>query len=236
MAGEKILVVDDNLEIGGAIKLCLESENMNVTYITNGNEVMNVLGKNTFDLMLLDLVLGDADGFEILREVRTKHSVLPVILISAKNKLHNKVLGLGLGADDYITKPFDEDELIARVKTHIRRTAVYQQNAAGSSFLEFETLKLDLNSLRLYKGVEEIQLNARMFKILKMFMEQPERAFSKAQIYEQAWDDGFYDDNVVMIYIRKLRKIIEKDPNNPTLIKTIRGVGYMLTKNDSPTN
>lgn len=230
MANERILLVDDDDELRKAVCSCLELENMKVTQLDNGYDVMNILQRNSFDLVILDLVLKDLDGFEILKDIRHRFETLPVIVLSAKKTLNNKVLGLGLGADDYITKPFCEDELIARIKSHIRRViCIHNSIQLEKKFLYYDSLKLDVNSFKLHKNDKEIKLNARLFKLVRYFMENPDRVISKRQIYEHVWDDAYYDENTIMVYIRNLRKLIEDNPDKPSYIHTVWGMGYKLS-------
>ncbi len=236
MASGNILVVDDDMELGRVLKDILEAEFFSVTHLSSGKEVQVELEKKRYDLVLLDLVLRDSDGFEILKKIRTCHETLPVVILSGKKQSHDKILGLGLGADDFMTKPFDEGELLARVKSHIERARVYGQKQTASRTILFDKLKVDLDCLKLTIDDKEFRLNAKLFRLLKLFMEQPERVFTKEQIYENVWDDGYFDDNLVMIYISKLRKIVEAPSGKSVCIENIHGMGYKLTKKQKADN
>lgn len=227
MANEKILIVDDDENIIGLIVSLLKEENMEIKETCKGKEALPLLLENEFDLLILDLMLGDVDGFEVLKEIRNNFPYLPVLILSARKEIYNKILGLGLGADDYITKPFVREELVARIKANIRRCKILR-NVPNKNQLQLihETLKLDLKEYKLYKNDKEIKLSSRHIKLLKFFMENPKQVFSKEQIYRNVWEDNLYDDNTVMVYIRNLRKIIEDDPDNPYFIKTVWGIGY----------
>ena len=230
MACEKILIVDDDEFIRDSLTVCLESENMTITSIDNGKDVMSLLDKKEFNLIILDLVLKDMDGFDILKEIRKKHARQPVIILSAKKEMYNKVLGLGLGANDYMTKPFDPPELIARVKAHIRTAKNYDNyNESDDRFVIYHDLNLDLKSMVLIKNNNEKKINYRLFKLLKYFMDNQGKVITKEQIYDNFWEDSYYDENTVKVYIRKLRQLIEDDPDNPRYLHTVWGVGYNFT-------
>lgn len=230
MAFEKILSVDDDQDILGLIAVCLKAEGMIVTQTRKGLETLSLLSQDNYDLLILDLMLKDSDGFEILKKVRTEYPDLPVIILSARKETYNKVLGLGLGADDYVTKPFYREELAARVKALIRRSQKkIKQNEKEGNIISRGDLTLDLKSLKFYKKDKEIELSARNMRLIRFFMENPDQVFSKKQIYEQVWDDPYCDENTVTVYIRKLRQKIEDTPEYPRYIRTIWGMGYKFT-------
>jgi DNA-binding response OmpR family regulator len=227
MSFEKILVVDDEQFVREALIACLESENMIVTALQNGNEVMPALSDERYDLVILDLMLKDANGLEILGEIKKKFVGQPVIILSAKKELHEKVLGLGLGADDYVTKPFEPPELIARIKAHIRTARnLLMISKDERQVISYHGLDLDLQSFTLVKAGKKITLNFRLFKLLKYFMDNEGKVISKEQIYDHSWNDTYFDENTIKVYVRKLRMLIEDDPDNPRYLHTVWGMGY----------
>lgn len=235
--GYRILIADDEPEIRDLLRLYLEKDGYEVIEASNGAEAMSTL-QNAFskegsadskgiDLVILDIMMPGIDGYRVLRNIRENNNI-PVIMLSAKSADSDKVLGLDLGADDYITKPFGPLEAVARVKSNIRR---YYALGAGkpkaAEELRVQDLKLDLQSCLLYQGEREIELTSVEFKIMKLFMENPGRVFTKQQLFEQGWgDDYLVSDNNIMVCISKLRAKLSEDAD--TYIKTIRGLGYRL--------
>lgn len=171
------------------------------------------------------------DGFNLLRKIR-ETSNIPVIFLTARGDDMDKILGLGIGADDYLVKPFSMTEFMARIGAHLRRRFEYNSNYRNSlSKIEFGSLCLDKNGCCVYKDGELIDLNAKEYLLLKYLMENPERVFTKKQLYSAIWnEDIYYDDNTIMVHISHLRNKIEKDPRSPEYIKTIRGIGYKFHK------
>lgn len=226
MAGEKVLVVDDELEIRELIVKYLSREGMQVSQADCGARALDAVTRNDFELVVLDIMMGDMDGFEVLREIRKSKPYLPVMFLSARQEDYDKILGFGLGADDYVTKPFSPAELTARIKAHIRRTRAFRVPLDEKEVIERGALSLDMKSYTLHKKGLPIELSARELKMLRFFMENPGRVFTKAQIYRNVWEDDFYDDNSVMVYISHLREKIEDDPKAPCYIQTVWGIGY----------
>lgn len=223
-----ILTADDEAEIRDVLRLYLEQEGYEIKEAGTGFEALEVLSKEKIDLVLLDIMMPGMDGFRALKMIREKYNV-PVIILSAKIADSDKILGLNLGADDYITKPFQPMEAVARVNANIRRFyslgagAVKKENVV----LTLRDLKLDVDSALLYKGEEPISLTSVEFKILKKMMENPGRVFTKQQIYEAGWEDDYYlSDNNIMVCISKLRSKLSDNPDE--YIRTIRGLGYRL--------
>ena len=203
MANERILIVDDDDSLRTIIKAIIDNEGMKSLEARTGTECLQLLKSDNYDLVLLDLMLGDMDGFDLLKLIRTDYPNLPVLILSARKEIHNKILGLGFGADDYITKPFCDEELIARIKSNISRTRILTYNLNKKNdvkFLYYDCLKLDLNSYKLYKRDCEIKLSSKNFKLLKLFMENPGRVFTKEQLYRNVWDDNYLDENSLMVY------------------------------------
>jgi DNA-binding response OmpR family regulator len=227
MAGERILVVDDEEDIRELIAKYLKKESMTVTQAESGVKALALLERREFDLVILDLMMKELDGFETLQRLRAKDQSLHVMIVSAREEDYDKILGLGLGADDYLTKPFSPGELVARVKSQIRRLNLSREGAgsAGETVAAGE-FTLDLKSHRAFRADRELELSAREFRLLKLFMENPGRVFTKQQIYAAAWDDGYFDENTLMVYISHLRDKIEDDPGAPRRIVTVWGIGY----------
>lgn len=224
MKTQTVLIVDDEEEIRDMLLKYLDREGMQGILCSNGTEALNVIENQQVNLILLDIMMKDLDGFEVLREIRKRDTSVPVIFLSARQAEYDKVLGLGLGADDYVTKPFSPGELMARVKAHMRRQENSQINQ--QQILQYHELTMDLNSYLVMNGDKKIALVGKELLLLKFFMENPHRVFTKSQIYHNVWDEMFEDDNTVMVYISRLREKLEENPREPKWIQTIRGIGY----------
>jgi DNA-binding response OmpR family regulator len=226
--GYKILIADDEQEIRDVLRLYLEKDGYEVTEAQDGLETMKLLGEQEYDLLLLDIMMPGMDGYRVLRNIREKNNV-PVIMLSAKGTESDKILGLDLGADDYITKPFAPLEAVARVNSNIRRFYALGAREQVQKELQVQDLRLDIEGCLLYRGTEPIELTSVEFRIMKMFMENPGKVFTKQQIFEQGWEDEYIvSDNSVMVCISKLRAKLEHDGRD--YLKTIRGLGYRLEK------
>jgi len=225
----KILVADDETDIRNLIKLSLEENGYTVLTAQNGKEAWDILAANDVGLAILDVMMPVMDGFNLLRKIR-EYSTIPVIFLTARTDDIDKVLALGLGADDYISKPFSIAELIARVGAHLRRSNEYlAPKKHESATVTYGKLSIDKVKCCAYKDSVPIELGAKEYKLLLHFMENPERVFTKQQLYQAVWDESFYyDDNTVMVHISRIRSRIEDDPQNPKYLKTIRGIGYKL--------
>lgn len=226
--GYKILIADDEQEIRDVLRLYLEKDGYEVTEAQDGLETMKLLGEQEYDLLLLDIMMPGMDGYRVLRNIREKNNV-PVIMLSAKGTESDKILGLDLGADDYITKPFAPLEAVARVNSNIRRFYALGAREQVQKELQVQDLRLDIEGCLLYRGTEPIELTSVEFRIMKMFMENPGKVFTKQQIFEQGWEHEYIvSDNSVMVCISKLRAKLEHDGRE--YLKTIRGLGYRLEK------
>ena len=227
----RILVADDEAEIREVLRLYLEKEGYEIVEAADGTEAVRLIKEEQIDLALLDIMMPGMDGYRVLRNVREENN-LPVIMLSAKSSDSDKILGLDLGADDYITKPFVPLEALARVKSNLRR--FYALGAGDSrngqdAALQVGNLRLELDSCLLYRDGERIELTSVEFRIMKLFMENPGRVFTKQQIFEAGWEETYMvSDNNVMVCISKLRAKLEKDGRD--YIHTIRGLGYRLEK------
>ena len=227
----KILIADDEAEIRDVLHLYLEKDGYEIYEAADGIQAMEVLQKGKIDLAILDIMMPGIDGYRVLRNIREDNNI-PVIILSAQSSDSAKILGLDLGADDYITKPFVPLEAVARVNSNIRR--FYQLGTKGSSQesvreLVVRDLRLDLESCMLYRAEAVIELTSVEFKIMKLFMENPGKVFTKQQIFEQGWEEEYMiSDNNVMVCISKLRSKL--DTEDREYIRTIRGLGYRLEK------
>ncbi len=226
MTKEKILVVDDEEHMRKYIKSALEAENMIVGTASGGNQAIEIIksSKSDYDLVVLDVIMDDLDGFEVVKHLRNLHINIPIFLLSGKYEDHNKILGLGLGADDYITKPFSPAVLCAKIKAYIRRNNI--QNAGKKDFIIVPPFKFDYSTYRIYKNDEEIPLSSKETMLMKFFLENTNQVFSKEQLYQNVWSSTIIDDKTIMVYIWHLRNKIEDDVKNPRYLKTVWGIGY----------
>ena len=225
MESNNILVVDDEPEIADLVEVYLQSEGFRVYKCATGTQALAVVGSVPLDLAILDVMLPDISGFTLCGEIRKEHH-FPVLMLTAKAEDMDKITGLTIGADDYMTKPFNPLELVARVKAQLRRTARRSGNV-----LTVRDLALDTASFQLTKRGEPILLTPMEYKILAMLMRSPGRIFTKIQLYEGAIGTYFEgDDNTMMVHISKLRDKLEDDPRHPQYIITVRGLGYKLEK------
>lgn len=226
----KILLVEDDVAISDMVKSQFLKEGFEIVTAYDGEDALQVFSKVTIDLILLDLMLPKLDGMEFLKIIREK-SMIPILIMSAKDGDLDKALGLGLGADDYIAKPFSLIELVARVKAAIRRATHYSrtERVQEKNALTVGDLTLELDNFSAQKHGKEIKLTAKEFQILKLFIAHPSRVYTKAQIYSLVWEDDYYgDENVINVHMRRLREKIEDDPSSPQYIKTLWGIGYKL--------
>ncbi len=228
----KILIADDEPEIRDLLHLYLEKDGYEVVEAADGAQALSVLQDaallgDGIDLVILDIMMPGIDGYRVLRNIRENNNI-PVIMLSAKSGDADKILGLDLGADDYITKPFQPLEAVARVNSNIRRFyALGSGRQRQTEELRVQDLTLDIQSCRLMQGERIIELTSMEFKLMKLFMENPGKVFTKQQLFEEGWGDDFLvSDNNIMVCISKLRAKLSEDGN--AYIKTIRGLGYRL--------
>lgn len=223
----KILLAEDDLEISVLLKNFLMTENYEVVTASDGEEACRKFFSDDFDLVLLDLMLPKRNGMEVMQKIRETHTV-PILIISAKDTDSDKTLGLGLGADDYITKPFSVTEVLARIKANIRRTTQYAAQAPmQQTVLVKGSLTMDFNAYSVKKDGKEIELTAKEFEILKLLLQNPKKVYTKEQIYSLIWNDAYLgDENAVNVHISRLRTKIEDNPRNPKYIVTVWGIGY----------
>lgn len=224
-----ILVADDEHDIRNLVKIGLEQNGYTVVTAENGMQALDIFQTQNIHLAILDVMMPVLDGFNLLRKIRETNT-LPVIFLTARTEEMDKVLGLGLGADDYLVKPFSIAELIARVEAQLRRCNDYRANKdASDRMITYWNLAIDKEKCSAYKSGIPIELSAKEYKLLLYLLENPERVFTKRQIYQNIWDeDVYFDDNTVMVHISRIRNKIEDDPQNPEYLKTIRGIGYKI--------
>lgn len=220
-----ILIAEDDRDIRDLLRLYLEGEGYRVLEAENGAQALILAREQTPDMAILDVMMPEMNGFELTRALR-RYSEIPILILSARSQDNDKILGLNLGADDYIAKPFNPVEIVARVKAQLRRAL-----RTGSDVLTVGDLTLDTASFQLTKGGKQILLTPMEYKILALLMRSPRRIFTKVQLYEGAVGPYFEgDDNTMMVHISKLREKIEDDPKLPRHIITVRGLGYKLEK------
>ncbi|CAH1221937.1 Transcriptional regulatory protein WalR [Paenibacillus plantiphilus] len=228
---EQILLVEDDLEIGAMVHNYLSMEGFTVVHATTGEEALRIFEANAaFSLILLDIMLPRLNGIDILRRVREK-SLIPILIISAKDSDVDKALGLGFGADDYIAKPFSMIELLARVKAAIRRATRYSDGgkSAQENIVHVRELTMNLDNLTVSKNGRELKLTSKELYMLKLFITNPKKIFTKEQIYRSVWNDEYYgDENIINVHMSRLREKIEDNPSEPQYIKTLWGIGYKL--------
>ncbi|GAA0077436.1 response regulator transcription factor [Clostridium sp. CTA-5] len=224
-----VLIVDDEKEIVELIDFYLKNNEYNTFRAFNGKEALEIFEREQIDIIILDIMMPKIDGKEVLRKIREENNT-PIIFLSAKGEDIDKIDGLFLGADDYLAKPFNPIELIARVKALLRRTTILNNHPQEStSIIINQYLKLDEKTCKLYKNNEELQLTSFEYKLVCFLMKNKNKVFTKGQLYEKVWDQSYLgDEKIIMVYISKLRDKIEDNPKDPKFIKTIRGLGYMF--------
>ncbi|MFA6000742.1 MAG: response regulator transcription factor [Thermoleophilia bacterium] len=226
MTGKKILVVDDEAAVRRLVSSYLKREGYQVLEAEDGIEALRKARLEHPDLIVLDLMLPEIDGLEICRVLRAESDIY-ILMLTAKTEETDKLLGLGMGADDYLTKPFSPRELVARVKAILRRGE--HDTISIAAVIRSGSIEIDSNRHMAKKGGKELDLTAREFDILKQLAVRPGMVFSREQLLEMVWGYEFFGDpRVVDVHVAKLRKKIEKDPSRPRIIKTVRGVGYKL--------
>lgn len=224
----KIMVVDDEADILDLLEKALNIEGFNhIIKVDNGLEAVSACKEDKPDVIILDVMLPDIDGYEVCKQIR-QFSHCPILFLSSKNDELDKILGLAVGGDDYVTKPFSPKEVAYRVKAQLRRTE-YKQKPEAEQSIHIGALKIQPDSCQVIKDDKEIELTAREFEILKYLAENKGRVISRERLYETIWgEDSFGCDNTVMVHIRHLREKIEDNPNDPKYIITMKGLGYKL--------
>ncbi len=227
MESKKILIVEDEDSIAELEKDYLELSGFNVTIENTGDKGLERALEEEFDLYILDLMLPNVDGFEICKAIREKKNT-PILVVSAKKDDIDKIRGLGLGADDYITKPFSPSELVARVKAHLSRyERLTESNVRENEMVEIRGIRIDKTARRVYVNDEERILTTKEFDLLTFLASNPNRVFTKEELFQKIWDmDSIGDIATVTVHIKKIREKVEFDTSKPQYIETIWGVGY----------
>ncbi len=226
----KILIIDDDKELCSLLQKSISIENIEADCCYLGNTGLSALENAQYQLVVLDVMMPGIDGFETLERIREKSSV-PILMLTSKNDNSCKVRGLRSGADDYLTKPFNIDEFIARVISLIRRYTRFNASDVQASQLVYKGLTIDLDSRTVTIHNDTLELPPKEFNILLYCAENQGKILTKKQIYEEVWGEPYaYDDNNIMALISRIRKKIEKNPSKPTFIQTVKGIGYRFNK------
>lgn len=234
MEERNILIVEDDPDIGMVEEVYLQSAGFATRVLPDGNGIREELDRKKYDLILLDLMLPGKSGYEICREIRDLVDI-PILMVTARTETVDKLKGFGAGADDYIAKPFDPAELVARVRANLRQSERGRAEQASQSpekeEIRIGNLRILVNSWKVYKGDKELKLPNREFELLKFFAENPNIVFSKEQLFEKIWGYDYVGDSAtVMVHINRIREKIEEDSKNPKILETVWGAGYRLNK------
>lgn len=224
----KILLVDDDIHILEMMQTVLQKERFHNIYTAqSGEEAIGVCQEVKPDIIVLDVMLPDYDGFLLCQELR-KQTQVPILFLTAKTTDLDKLTGFGFGGDDYITKPFNPLEVVARIKAHLRRQKLIHQHKPEKKGFDYGRFRVIEESGELLVEGSQISCPAREFKLLVFLCKHPNQIISKKQLYKQVWEETFGEDCTVMVHIRRLREKIEPDPSNPQYLVTVRGLGYKL--------
>lgn len=236
---KRILIVEDEQDLARIIKDYISKQGYEAAIINQGQGTLDTLDSWQPDFVILDIMLPDMDGIELCRQIRQQSNV-PILILSARGSDTDKVLGLGFGADDYMTKPFSLIELLARIKSNLRRvesmmnTVHTSRQAKEQDVLRFGPIMVDKKAYRVTREDEEIPLSAKELELLFYLCQHPNQVFSKIQLLDAVWGYSTYgDENTITVYIRRLREKLESDPSNPVYIKTVWGVGYKFSFNEA---
>ena len=226
MSGQtKLLIVEDDPAISSMLRRGLTFEGYDVTHVTSGTDALTYLRTNTPDLIVLDIMLPGMNGFEVCRRIRNAGETMPILMLTARDEVMDRVTGLDAGADDYLVKPFAFEELLARTRALLRR---HQGSAHEDTVLTFHDLRLDTGTRFAYRGDRRIELTTREFDLLSLFMHNPEQVLTRETIMDRVWGDDFPgESNVLEVYMSNLRRHLEAG-GEPRLLQTIRGAGYAL--------
>lgn len=227
-----VLIVDDEQPVLKAISAVLKREKIDATCAASSKEALELLKTNSFDIILLDIMMPEQDGFSLLKDLREKQVLTPVILLSGREEDAAQVEGLGLGADDYMTKPFSKTVLVSKIRAIVRRTQQYTQMPVSAPAQTMQTVAqlgnftLYFDSQTVVKGNKEISLSSKEFALLCLFMENPDTLLTKQEIFAKVWKSETPDDNTILVYIKRLRDKIEDNSSKPVHLTTVWGKGY----------
>ena len=227
MAKDLVLVVDDDQAVRTMLCKIMTGNDFDVVQAESGPEALDAVAENDFDLILLDINMHGMDGFEVINKLRGQGKNMPIMVISGRKADYDTLYGLDIGADEYITKPFNPVTLGSKAKALVRRSrsAVSEKDTV----IKLGPFSYDTQTLRFYKDEVEIPLSAKENAIIKLFIDNEVNVFSKDMIYSMIWGDAIIDENAIMVYINRLRQKIEDDPSSPQYIQTVRGLGYRFT-------
>ena len=219
---DTVLIVDDDKAVQTMLYKVIRSNGLAADTASGGQEALSLTENRKYDLILLDINMHGMDGFEVIQRLRSRGVKTPIIIVSGRQEDYDTLYGLDIGADDYVTKPFNPIVLGAKVKALIRRS----KGELGSAVIAAGPFRYNTSTLRFYKDDREILLSSKENSIMKLFIDNVNRIFSKDMIYDLVWGEAIIDENAIMVYINRLRQKIEDDPSNPRYIQTVRGLGY----------
>lgn len=218
---DSVLIVDDDESVLTMLNKVIRSAGMDANTVSSGKQALELVRDRPFDIILLDVNLRDMDGFQVIQELRGRGVKTPIIIVSGRKEDYDTLYGLDIGADDYITKPFNPVILAAKVKALIRRS-----RGGSDSVISAGPFRYHTSTLRFYKNGQEIILSSKENAMMKLFLDNVNRIFPKDMLYELIWGEAIVDENAIMVYINRLRQKIEEDPSHPRFIQTVRGLGY----------
>ena len=221
---KRILIVDDEKLVRNSVSAIFQREGMETTLAASGKEALDILETQTFDLIILDVMLGDMDGFYVVNIIRQRKIHTPLLFLSCNAEEHSKILGISLGADDYITKPFSVSMLTTKAHALMRRSGEYSQGAPDK--LVCGPFSFDTRSYTLSKNDVTLTLTSKETALIYFFLENQNQVFTKEQLYDHVWDQAIVDNNTIMVYVNRLREKLEDDPKNPKYLRTVWGIGY----------
>lgn len=219
---DTVLIVDDDKAVQTMLYKVIRSNGLEADTASGGQEALTLTENRKYDLILLDINMHGMDGFEVIQRLRSRGVKTPIIIVSGRQEDYDTLYGLDIGADDYVTKPFNPIVLGAKVKALIRRS----KGELGAAVIAAGPFRYNTSTLRFYKDDREILLSSKENSIMKLFIDNVNRIFSKDMIYDLVWGEAIIDENAIMVYINRLRQKIEDDPSNPRYIQTVRGLGY----------
>ncbi|MBE6041731.1 MAG: response regulator transcription factor [Clostridiales bacterium] len=225
---DKVLVVDDDKTILTMLHKALKNNGIDADLAISGEAALELLTRNRYDLILLDINMRGIDGFEVIQKIRADKLSTPVMVVSGRKEDKDALYGLEIGADDYITKPFNPVTLVAKAKALIRRSRS-TQTQGGSNIITAGPFTYNTSTLRFYKNDVEIPLSSKENSMMKLFIDNVDHIFSKDMIYSVIWGETIIDENAIMVYVNRLRQKIEDDPSSPKYLITVRGLGYRFT-------